>query len=181
MKEGRPLTITSIETRDARYKLGAGDGADAIHRDPTYAYATTLLGTDGPHAGTGLAFTLGGGNDLVCRLIRELGCAVGRQGDRRNHGRLRAVPEVDRRPPPLSLAWPSQGRGSPGAWQASQTPALICGPSCAASRCGSCCWTSPHDRSLPCLTSAISKTCCRPTRRSPCSSASRRPAPGARA
>src|SRR5688500_7798779 len=66
-------TIRSIRTRDARFKLQPGEGADAVHTDPTYAYAVTLLQTDNPRlSGTGLAFTLGGGNDLVCRAIEML-------------------------------------------------------------------------------------------------------------
>lgn len=35
--------ITSITTRDARYDIGTQAGSDAIHRDPTYSYANTLL------------------------------------------------------------------------------------------------------------------------------------------
>ncbi len=59
--------ITRISTRDARYPIGSGHGSDAIHRDPIYSYAVTLLTDDSGHTGTGLAFTLGEGNDLVCR------------------------------------------------------------------------------------------------------------------
>ncbi|MBT8037010.1 MAG: mandelate racemase [Verrucomicrobiae bacterium] len=59
--------IQSINLRDARYDIGTQAGSDAIHRDPTYSYATTLLKDDSGHTGTGLAFTLGEGNDLVCR------------------------------------------------------------------------------------------------------------------
>jgi L-fuconate dehydratase len=59
--------ITRISTRDARFPIGSGHGSDAIHKDPVYSYAATLL-TDGDgRTGTGLAFTLGEGNDLVCR------------------------------------------------------------------------------------------------------------------
>jgi L-fuconate dehydratase len=66
------MTISKVEVQDARFKLDAGDGADAIHRDPTYAYAVTRLRTEGRHSGTGLAFTLGAGNDLVCSLAEQL-------------------------------------------------------------------------------------------------------------
>ncbi len=59
--------ITRISTRDARYPIGSGHGSDAIHKDPVYSYAVTLLQDDSGHTGTGLAFTLGEGNDLVCR------------------------------------------------------------------------------------------------------------------
>ncbi|MFV1994094.1 MAG: enolase C-terminal domain-like protein [Verrucomicrobiales bacterium] len=59
--------IRSITTRDARYDIGTRAGSDAVHRDPAYSYAVTLLGDDSGHSGCGLAFTLGEGNDLVCR------------------------------------------------------------------------------------------------------------------
>ena len=51
---------------DARYQLGNGAGSDAIHRDPEYSYAVTKLHDDSGLTGTGLAFTLGEGNDMVC-------------------------------------------------------------------------------------------------------------------
>ena len=59
--------ITRITTRDARYPIGSGHGSDAIHKDPVYSYAVTDLHDDTGLKGTGLAFTLGEGNDLVCR------------------------------------------------------------------------------------------------------------------
>lgn len=59
--------ITQITTRDARYPIGSGHGSDAIHKDPVYSYAVTLLTDDRGRTGSGLAFTLGEGNDLVCR------------------------------------------------------------------------------------------------------------------
>jgi len=73
--------IQSINTRDARYNIGNQAGSDAIHRDPTYSYANTLLKDDSGHTGSGLAFTLGEGNDLVCEgasfLARHLkGCDI---------------------------------------------------------------------------------------------------------
>jgi L-fuconate dehydratase len=59
--------IKTISTRDARFPLGSGSGSDAIHRDPIYSYAVTLLEDESGLTGTGLAFTLGEGNDLVCQ------------------------------------------------------------------------------------------------------------------
>jgi len=59
--------ITKVATRDARFPLGTGAGSDAVHRDPIYAYAVTLLESNAGPTGNGLAFTLGEGNDLVCR------------------------------------------------------------------------------------------------------------------
>lgn len=59
--------IKNITTRDARFAIGSGHGSDAIHKDPVYSYAVTELHDDSGLTGTGLAFTLGEGNDLVCR------------------------------------------------------------------------------------------------------------------
>ncbi|MCX6970502.1 MAG: mandelate racemase [Verrucomicrobia bacterium] len=59
--------ISGISTRDARYPIGGEHGSDAIHKDPVYSYAVTLLEDDSGQTGSGLAFTLGEGNDLVCR------------------------------------------------------------------------------------------------------------------
>lgn len=66
------MTIQNIQTKDARFPLGSGAGSDAIHRDPIYSYATTLLQGDSGLTGTGLAFTLGEGNDLVCQAAAFL-------------------------------------------------------------------------------------------------------------
>ncbi|MCP5534849.1 MAG: mandelate racemase [Akkermansiaceae bacterium] len=59
--------ISEILTRDARYDIGTQAGSDAIHKNPEYSYAVTLLGDDSGLTGSGLAFTLGEGNDLVCK------------------------------------------------------------------------------------------------------------------
>lgn len=59
--------IKKIAVRDVRYKLEKGAGSDAIHRDPVYSYAVTTLVDDSGITGTGFAFTLGEGNDLVCK------------------------------------------------------------------------------------------------------------------
>jgi L-fuconate dehydratase len=58
--------IVRANTRDCRFPLEAGAGSDAIHRDPVYSYAATLLEDQSGRSGTGLTFTLGAGNDLVC-------------------------------------------------------------------------------------------------------------------
>jgi L-fuconate dehydratase len=60
-------TITKIDTRDARFPLAHGAGSDAIHRDPVYSYAVTRLHDSAGRVGSGLALTLGAGNELVCR------------------------------------------------------------------------------------------------------------------
>lgn len=59
--------ITAITIQDRRFKLDSGAGSDAIHRDPVYSYAVTELIDDSGITGTGFAFTLGEGNDLVCK------------------------------------------------------------------------------------------------------------------
>jgi len=62
--------IIKIATIDTRYPLGKGAGSDAIHTDPVYSYAVTQLYDDGGLVGTGFAFTLGEGNDLVCKAAQ---------------------------------------------------------------------------------------------------------------
>lgn len=65
--------ITQISTRDARFPLKPGEGVDSVHTTIEYSYAVTELHTDRGIHGTGLAFALGEGNDLVCRAIECLG------------------------------------------------------------------------------------------------------------
>jgi len=55
-----------------RYSLPEGAGSDAVHTNPEYCLAVTRLRTDGLHAGTGFALTLGKGNALVCDAIELL-------------------------------------------------------------------------------------------------------------
>jgi L-fuconate dehydratase len=59
--------ISSISVRDTRFSLSDGAGSDAIHKDPIYSYAVTQLIEENGLTGTGFAFTLGNGNDLVCK------------------------------------------------------------------------------------------------------------------
>ena len=66
------VSITAVQSHDMRYELEAGAGADSVHSDPQYSYAVTRFETDAGISGTGLAFTLGGGNDLVCQAIDAL-------------------------------------------------------------------------------------------------------------
>lgn len=62
--------IKDIAIFDARFPLKEGSGSDAIHRNPVYSYAVTQLKDDSGITGTGLAFTLGEGNDLVCKAAQ---------------------------------------------------------------------------------------------------------------
>jgi L-fuconate dehydratase len=59
--------IRELRIKDKRYQLDNGAGSDAMHRDPVYSYAVTELIDDSGHVGTGFAFTLGQGNELVCQ------------------------------------------------------------------------------------------------------------------
>lgn len=63
--------IQRVTTRDSRFTLKPGEGVDSVHSAPQYAYAVALLHAD-RLTGSGLAFTLGGGNDLVCAAIELL-------------------------------------------------------------------------------------------------------------
>ena len=106
------ITITKISSADRRYKLAPGEGADAVHRDPMYSYATTILHTDSKHVGTGLAFTLGGGNELVCSAIDQLaGVLVGREIEELMAD-FGTVQTKDCGPSFVSLAWAAQGCGT---------------------------------------------------------------------
>jgi L-fuconate dehydratase len=67
------IVIRQIEARDLRFPLPPGAGSDAVHTDPEYAFAVAHLSTDGELSGSGLTFSLGAGNDLICQAIRELG------------------------------------------------------------------------------------------------------------
>ena len=72
--------IKAIQTHDMRFALEEGAGADSVHSDPQYSYAVTQLKTGQGVCGIGLAFTLGGGNELVCKAIQALsGVLVGRE------------------------------------------------------------------------------------------------------
>lgn len=68
----RSCTINKISTHDARYDLPAGAGTDAVHTNPEYCLAVTLLESEGGLRGTGIALTLGDGNLLVCQAIEML-------------------------------------------------------------------------------------------------------------
>ncbi|MDB5156746.1 MAG: mandelate racemase [Mucilaginibacter sp.] len=59
--------IKKIAVEDVRYKLSGAAGSDAVHLNPQYSYAVTRLFDDSGIIGTGFAFTLGAGNDLVCQ------------------------------------------------------------------------------------------------------------------
>lgn len=77
---GAMPAISCVKSVDARFDLQDGAGSDAIHTDPQYGYAVTLLETDSGIRGTGIAYTLGGGTNLVCEAIDLLAATlVGRE------------------------------------------------------------------------------------------------------
>lgn len=61
--------IERVEARDVRFPLPPAAGTDAAHTGSEYAYAVTLLSDGCGHQGSGLALTLGQGNQLVCAAI----------------------------------------------------------------------------------------------------------------
>lgn len=63
-------TITAVRIYDTRFDLPDGAGSDAMHTDPQYGYAVTVLETDSGRVGTGIAYTLGGGTNLICEAIK---------------------------------------------------------------------------------------------------------------
>jgi L-fuconate dehydratase len=67
------MNITKLSAKDRRFKLEAGAGSDAVHSDPVYSFAVTVITTDTGLSGTGLVLTMGRGNDLVCGAIELLG------------------------------------------------------------------------------------------------------------
>lgn len=62
--------IKRVQTIDKRFPLGKGVGSDAIHSEPIYSYAVTILENESGITGNGFAFTLGPGNELVCQAAQ---------------------------------------------------------------------------------------------------------------
>lgn len=73
-------TLQRLAAHDCRFPLEPGEGVDAVHSDPVYSYAVTRIHAESQLSGTGLAFTIGDGNDLVCLAIEKLSrLLVGRE------------------------------------------------------------------------------------------------------
>jgi L-fuconate dehydratase len=67
------MRITGLRTYDLRFPTSAAlDGSDAMNPDPDYSAAYVVLETDGAHAGHGLTFTIGRGNEVVVAAIEAL-------------------------------------------------------------------------------------------------------------
>lgn len=64
--------IVSVEVEDIRFPTSRTlDGSDAMNKDGDYSATYVVLVTDGPHAGHGLTFTIGRGNDLCVAAARQ--------------------------------------------------------------------------------------------------------------
>lgn len=67
------MKITRLRTLDLRFPTSEHlDGSDAMNPDPDYSAAYVVLETDGGLEGHGLTFTIGRGNDIVCKAIEAL-------------------------------------------------------------------------------------------------------------
>jgi len=76
------LRIQRLRAIDRRYELPDAAGSDAMHPDPAYSHAVTLLELSDGRRGTGLTFTLGRGNEVVVRAIEAYApLVVGRDLD----------------------------------------------------------------------------------------------------
>jgi len=70
------IVICAAHSFDARYQLPTGAGSDAVHSNPEYCLAVTLLKAGAGLAGCGIVLTLGEGNRIVCELIDLLAPAL---------------------------------------------------------------------------------------------------------
>ena len=65
--------IIGMTTHDIRFPTSHSlDGSDAMNPDPDYSAAYVVLETDGNHAGHGLTFTIGRGNEICVAAIHAL-------------------------------------------------------------------------------------------------------------
>ena len=68
------MKITSIEVYDVRFPTSKTlAGSDAVHKDPDYSCAYIIINTDSEDKelkGHGLTFSLGRGNEVICKAIQ---------------------------------------------------------------------------------------------------------------
>jgi L-fuconate dehydratase len=97
--------ITIARTLDIRAPTSITlAGSDAVHQDPDYSGAYVFIGTDGPHEGVGMTFTVGR-NDLCCAAIEQLApLVVGRPRGARRRRCCVLAPAHERRPAPVARA-----------------------------------------------------------------------------
>ena len=68
-------TITNVKTYDFRFPTSSTlSGSDAMNPDPDYSSAYVVISTDADDglSGNGFVFTIGRGNDVVCRAIDSM-------------------------------------------------------------------------------------------------------------
>ncbi|PSS15024.1 hypothetical protein M430DRAFT_59689 [Amorphotheca resinae ATCC 22711] len=67
------ITITGWDTKDVRFPTSLDKtGSDAMNTAGDYSAAYCILNTDSKYSGHGMTFTIGRGNDIVCRAIDHL-------------------------------------------------------------------------------------------------------------
>ncbi|KAH8926112.1 mandelate racemase/muconate lactonizing enzyme [Atractiella rhizophila] len=67
------MSITGFKVEDLRFPTSlSGDGTDAMNRDCDYSAAYVTLNTDKNVAGSGMTFTIGRGNDIVCMAVTQV-------------------------------------------------------------------------------------------------------------
>ncbi|OHF00296.1 mandelate racemase/muconate lactonizing enzyme domain-containing protein [Colletotrichum orchidophilum] len=67
------ITITGWQTRDVRFPTSLDKtGSDAMNAAGDYSAAYCILETDSKYSGHGMTFTIGRGNDIVCKAIDYL-------------------------------------------------------------------------------------------------------------
>lgn len=67
------MKITHLEVQDIRFPTSKHlDGSDAMNPDPDYSAAYVVLPTDTGLKGHGLTFTIGRGNEIVCKAVEAL-------------------------------------------------------------------------------------------------------------
>ncbi|CAZ86673.1 unnamed protein product [Tuber melanosporum] len=67
------VQIIAYESRDVRFPTSLDKtGSDAMNEAGDYSAAYCILKTDGAHSGHGMTFTIGRGNDIVCRAIEQV-------------------------------------------------------------------------------------------------------------
>lgn len=69
--------ISAIEVRDVRFPTSVDlDGSDAVNVDPDYSAAYVTITTDAGETGHNLVFTVGRGNDIMCRAMESFGALL---------------------------------------------------------------------------------------------------------
>ncbi|RPB00212.1 L-galactonate dehydratase [Choiromyces venosus 120613-1] len=67
------VQIIGYESRDVRFPTSLDKtGSDAMNEAGDYSAAYCILKTDGAYSGHGMTFTIGRGNDIVCRAIEQV-------------------------------------------------------------------------------------------------------------